>query len=291
MALDAGFCLPGWFRDLPVDQIGPQQVFDALDPIWTRTPETGSRLRGRIAAVLDSARAPDDARPNPAAWSDWLKKKLGDPRKLGKIDHKTGGRVERGHHVALPYASVPAIMARLAETDGAGARALRLVILTASRTSEVLGMTFDEIDFYKAVWTVPASRMKTGEIHEVPLSDQALDILRAQEALRGENPHVFPGRPMRSMSNMSMAMVMRRLGVDATVHGFRSSFRTWASEVANVEFEVAELCLSHRIGSKVSRAYNRTKMTERRRPVMSAWAAFVCGSDASNVIELRRAGA
>ena len=283
--------LPGWFRDLPVDQIGPQPVFDALDPVWTRTPETGSRLRGRIAAVLDSARAPDDARPNPAAWSDWLKKKLGDPRKLGKIDHKTGGRVERGHHVALPYASVPAIMARLAGTGGAGARALRLDILTASRTSEVLGMTFDEIDFYKAVWTVPASRMKTGEIHEVPLSDQALDILRAQEALRGENPHVFPGRPMRSMSNMSMAMVMRRLGVDATVHGFRSSFRTWASEVANVEFEVAELCLSHRIGSKVSRAYNRTKMTERRRPVMSAWAAFVCGSDASNVIELRRAGA
>ena len=123
-------------------------------------------------------------------------------------------------------------MARLAETGGAGARPLRLVILTASRTSEVLGMTFDEVDFDKAVWTVPASRMKTGEIHEVPLSNQALDILRAQEALRGENPHVFPGRAMRSMSNMSMAMVMRRLGVDATVHGFRSSFRTWASEVA-----------------------------------------------------------
>jgi integrase len=288
--------LPAWFRSLPVDQIGPQQVFDALDPIWTRTPETGSRLRGRMAAVWDSARAPDDMSANPAAWSDWLKRKLGDPKKLGKTDRLTGERLARGNHAALPYADVPALMARLKEADGAAALALQFTILTATRTNETLGMTFDEIDSDtadKVVWRIPADRMKTGEVHEVPLSDAALAILRAQEAGRGQNPnpHVFPGRPMRPMSNMSMAMVMRRLKVPATVHGFRSSFRTWASEVANVEFEVAEACLSHRVGSAVSRAYNRTKMTERRRPIMSAWSSFVTGEAGDNVIELRMTGA
>jgi integrase len=283
--------LPAWFRSLPVDQIGPQQVFDALDPIWTRTPETGSRLRGRMAAVWDSARAPDDMSANPAAWSDWLKRKLGDPKKLGKTDRLTGERLARGNHAALPYAEIPALMARLKQTPGVAALALQFTILTATRTNETLGMAFDEVDFAKAVWTVPADRMKTGELHEIPLSEATIDILRAQGAQRGENPHVFPGRPMRPLSNMSMAMVMRRLKIPATVHGFRSSFRTWASEVANVEFEVAEACLSHRIGSAVSRAYNRTKMTERRRPIMSAWADFVTGKTGDNVVELRRAGA
>ena len=153
----------------------------------------------------------------------------------------------------MPYADVPALMARLANTDGAAARALRLVILTASRTSEVLGMTFDEVDFDKAVWTVPEERMKTGEKHSVPLSDAAVAILKAQHETRGRSPHIFPGRPTKPLSNMSMAMLLRRMGVEATVHGFRSSFRVWCSEIAHVEFEVAELCLSHHIGSKVSR--------------------------------------
>ena len=178
--------LPAWFRDLPVDQIGPQQVFDALDPIWTRTPETGSRLRGRMASVWDSARAPDDMRSNPAAWSDWLKRKLGNPKKLGKTDRLTGERIERGNHAAMSYANVPAFMTRLGEAPGGAARALAFTVLTCARTNETLGMTFDEVDFDKALWTVPASRMKTGELHEVPLSDAALAVLRAQyEALGG----------------------------------------------------------------------------------------------------------
>ena len=250
-----------------------------------------------MASVWDSARAPDDMRSNPAAWSDWLKRKLGNPKKLGKTDRLTGERIERGNHAAMSYANVPAFTTRLGDAPGGAARALAFTVLTCARTNETLGMTFDEVDFDKALWTVPASRMKTGELHEVPLSDAAVAILRAQEALailraretgRGQNPHVFPGRPMRPLSNMALAMVMRRMKVaDATVHGFRSSFRTWASEVANVEFEVAEACLSHRVGSAVSRAYNRTKMTERRRPIMSAWAAYVSGADASNVVQLR----
>ena len=144
--------------------------------------------------MWDSARAPDDMRSNPAAWSDWLKRKLGDPKKLGKIDRSTGERLARGNHAAMPYAYVPALMARLerARCRGCGAR---FTILTATRTNETLGMTFDEVDFAKALWTVPADRMKTGELHEVPLSDAALDILRAQESsarIRIE-PYVFPG--------------------------------------------------------------------------------------------------
>ena len=123
----------------------------------------------------------------------------------------------------------------------------------------------------------------------MPLGDRALDILRTLEAKRGHNPHVFVGRPMRGLSNMALAMLLRRLEIDATVHGCRTSFRTWCSEVAHVEFELAELCLSHRIGNAVSRVYNRTTMIERRRPIMSAWADHVTSSNAGNVVALRRA--
>ena len=283
--------LPASFRSLPVDQIGPKQVFDALDPIWADTPETAQRLRGRIATVLDFARKPDDTRPNPAAWSGWLKTKLGTAKKLGKIDPKSGERVERGHYAAMPYEALPAFMARLSEIDSVASRALQFTILTASRTNEALGARWDEINFDEAVWTVPPERMKTGEIHKVPLSDAALAILYAQRERRGNNPHVFPGRPMRSLGASTMPMMARRLDAEATVHGFRSSFRVWCSNVAHVEFELAEAALSHRIGSAVSRDYNRTTMLARRRPIMSAWASFVTGKTNDNVIELRRTGA
>ena len=137
--------------------------------------------------------------------------------------------------------------------------------------------TFDEPDFPTAVWSRPEDHMKMGEAHDVPLSDQALAILRAQKAVRGENPHIFPSRPMRGLSNMSMAMLMRRLGAgDFTVHGFRTSFRTWAGE-NKVTFEVAEYCLAHAVGNAASQAYNRTTLLDLRRPVMASWAAYVTG--------------
>jgi integrase len=221
-------------------------VLRVLEPKWRDAPETMSRLRGRIEVVLAAAQVAgwiDPDKPNPARWRGWLDHMLANPKKIG----------DRGHHAALGYASIPALMARLAGTEGAAAKALRLVILTASRTSEVLGMRFDEVDFDSAVWRVPANRMKTNEVHEVPLSDAAVAILRAQEAQRGENLYVFPGRPMRGLSNMALLMLLRRMGVAVTAHGMRTSFRTWCSEVAHVEFELAELCLSHRIGSAVSR--------------------------------------
>jgi integrase len=163
----------------------------------------------------------------------------------------------------MPYAEVPAFMARLKGTVGVASLALQFTILTACRTSEVLGTIFDEVDFEQAILSKPPAKMKTDEAFSVPLSDRAIDILRAQEALRGRNPHVFPGRPTKPLSNMALAMLLRRLGVDVTVHGFRTSFRTWCSDVAHAEFEIAEMCLSHRVGSAVSRAYNRTTTSSR----------------------------
>jgi integrase len=283
--------LPASFRSLPVEEIGPQHVFDALDPIWAVKPETASRLRGRIEAVLDFARKPDDVKPNPAAFSGWLKIKLGSAKKLGKIDRKTGERVERGHYAAMPYKAIPAFMARLMEIDSVASRVLQFTILTAARSGEALGATWDEISFDEAVWEVSPERMKTGEKHEAPLSDAALAILYAQRKardVRGQNPHVFPGaRPMRPISAMAMLLLARRLGSEATVHGMRTSFRTWCSEVAHAEFEVAEAALSHRVGNAVSRAYNRTSLLERRRPIMQAWSDFVTGK--TNVVPIRAA--
>ncbi len=149
-------------------------------------------------------------------------------------------------------------------------------------------MTWDEIDFGKAVWRVPASRMKMQKPHDVPLSDPALAILRTQEIGRGDNPHMFPGRPMRPLSTMAMRVLLKRLGVGATVHGFRASFRMWAAEVAHAPFEIAEVRLAHQVGNAVVHAYQRSSMLERRRPIMSAWAAFLSGGADSNVVSIKR---
>jgi integrase len=182
-----------------------------------------------------------------------------------------------------------------------GAPTWAATILCAVRTGETLGMIFDEIDFDTATLSIPKERMKMDKPHDVPLSTHALDILRAQEAERGSNPHVFPGRPMRPLSNMSMAMLMRRLGAgDFTAHGFRTSFRTWAGE-NKVAFEIAEHCLAHAVGNAASQAYNRTTLLNLRRPVMASWAAYVTGDpdwkrylkdDAdSNVVPIKRGAA
>ena len=266
-------------RKKPVDQITTDDVLGVLEPLWPTIPETASRLRGRIERVLNAARArghigKDVA--NPARWKDHLDELLPKPKKL-----------TRGHHAAMPYAELPAFMARLAGIDSDASRALQLTILTASRTSEVLRMTFDEFDLDKAVWTVPAARMKMAKPHDVPLSDATLDILRRQCTERGNNPHVFGGRPMRPLSGMAMAMMLRRLNTPVTVHGFRSSFRDWAAE-QGVAFDLAEASLAHAIGSNVTRSYLRTSMLELRRPVLQKWANYVTGVEADNVVALKR---
>ena len=231
-------------------------------------PETASRLRGRIEAVITAAQVdgwiPED-KPNPARWKNWLSRKLPPPKKLGS----------RGHHAAMPYDQLPAFMARLAETPGVASRALMFTILTCARTSEALNAAWDEIDFGKATWSIPKERMKMGEPHRVPLSAPALAILRALDLARGKNPFVFPGRPMRALSNMSMAMLLRRMKCEVTVHGFRSSFRNWATEIDKTEYATAERCLAHAVGSDAALAYDRSDRLELRRPV-----AADAGSDA-----------
>jgi integrase len=178
-------------------------------------------------------------------------------------------------------------MARLSTTLGAPAKALAFTILTAARSGEVLNATWDEIDFEAATWTVPASRMKMGKPHAVPLSDEAVAILKALEATHGKSPYVFPGSiPRRPLSVMSLKMRMNGLGAgDYTPHGMRSAARSWMADNA-VPFELAEACLAHAVGNAVVQAYQRSSMLERRRPIMSAWANFVCAADAANVVAL-----
>jgi integrase len=284
-------------RDLPVDQVDTAAILSVLRPIWNDKPETASRLRGRIEAVLASAQVDgwiEEGRSNPARWKNWLDHKLAAPKKLGKIDRKTGEKIKRSSHAAMPYDQLPAFMAKLAETPGTAAKALRITILTCARTDETLGMPFDEIDFDKAIWSLPKERMKMGKPHRVPLSDPALAILRRQqeekERSRSENPFVFAGRPMRSLSNMSMAMLLRRLGHgDVTVHGFRSSFRDWATEVEKAEYTTAERCLAHTVGSDAALSYDRSDRLDLRRPIMARWAEYCCGDTGSNVVQLRAA--
>jgi integrase len=301
--------LPTWFRGLPVDEIGPKQVFAALDPIWAKTPETASRLRGRIAAVLEDAREPEDVRPNPAQWTGWLKTKLGSPRELGKLDRTTGERVARSNHAAMPYKDVPAFMAKLQATPGVAAKALQFVILTGARSGEMFGMTFDEVklDYEELVadgvratipaWIVPAARMKkghkhfseTGEPHRVPLSPQAIDIFNDQLAKRSprqeyvfESPIGVGSKVHRDgahlpLSSMALAMTMRRLGAgEYTVHGFRTSLHKWATEIAKADLATVEKCLAHKIGTKVTQAYDRSDRFVLRQPLMVRWADYVC---------------
>jgi integrase len=266
------YCGP--IRMKPINEIGTADVLAVLKPIWKDIPETASRLRGRIEAVLDAARAlnhiPED-KANPARWKGHLDKLLPKAAKLS-----------RGHQKALPYADVPAFVARLRASGGMAVLALEFLILTATRTGETLGAQWREIDLDNAIWTIPPDRMKTGDAFSVPLSEQAVAILADARRMARKEPtadsFVFPGViPKKPLSNMALAMLLRRMDVDATAHGFRTSFRTWCSDVAHVPFEVAEACLSHRIGSAVSRAYARSDMLERRRPVMAAWQGYVDG--------------
>jgi integrase len=272
-------------------------VFAALEPIWDKTPETASRLRGRIEVVIDSARGPGDERRNPAAWSGWLKMKLGAPPDI-KLDRKTGERVAQGHHAATDWRDVPAFVAKLAAMDTTAARALEFLILTASRTSEVIDMPWDEVgdlDAPQPTWIVPKARMKMKRDHLVPFSPRAVDILRERLAQRstgsfGPHPFVFEGdRPRRGLSQMSLLMLLRRMKVDCTGHGFRSSFRTWCAD-KGVALEVAESALAHAPFNAIIQAYQRSSTLERRRPVMTAWADFVTGkTKPSEVVPIRQA--
>jgi integrase len=250
-------------RRLPVDKITTDDVLSVLKPLWNEKPETASRLRGRIERVLDAAKAQGlRAGENPARWRGHLDQLL--PKRQ---------RLTRGHHAAMSYAEMPAFMDDLRARQSTAARALEFAILTAARSGEVLGLRWEEIDLDRAVWTVPANRMKAGREHRVPLSRPALKLLKAMhEGCDGK--FVFPGqKPGKPLSVMALEMVLRRMKVEAvTVHGFRSAFRDWAAERTNFSNEVCEAALAHVIENKAEAAYRRGDLFDKRRKLMDAWA-------------------
>jgi integrase len=251
------------FWKVPVDQVDTHHVEKALQTIWLEKPETARRVRARIERMLDSAKAQGlRSGENPARWGGHLKSVM--------AAHPRGARK---HHAAMPYKVLPDFMERLRALDSVSARALEFAILTAARTGEVLGARWDEFDLEGKLWTVPADRMKARVQHRVPLSDRAVSILEDLQKLGSE--YVFPGSKAGGhLSNMSMAMVLRRLKVAVTPHGFRSSFRDWVGEETGYPREVAEAALAHKVGSEVERAYRRGDALEKRRVLMAHWAAY-----------------
>lgn len=239
-------------------------VVKILEPIWTGKTETASRLRGRIESVLDWATVRGYRKgENPARWQGHLDKILAKPSKVTKVEH----------HAALPYNQVAGFMADLAKREGMAARALEVLILTATRSGEVRGATWEEIDIDGALWTVPASRMKAGKEHRVPLSQQVIEKLRALPRL-ADNSLVFPAPRGGVLSDMTMTAVMRRMGVTAVPHGFRSSFRDWAGETTAYPREVIEHALAHQLKDKAEAAYQRGDLLAKRARLMEAWSQF-----------------
>jgi integrase len=250
--------------NLPVGSIDTAAVLRVLSPIWRAKPETASKIRRRIEAVIDYAMASGlaERRANPAMWK-------------GNLEHalaSNGGAV--AHHAAMPWRDVPAFMARLKSAEGSAPAALALAILCASRTGEVLSAQWDEIDLDAKRWTIPAERMKMDVEHVVPLSGAAVELLRGLPRIEA---FVFPGAKRgRPMSDRSLSKIMKnRLKVDEfTVHGFRSSFRDWCGN-QGIDRELAERSLAHKFGNEVEASYARDTLVERRRDVMEKWARFV----------------
>ena len=257
-----------------MSEITADHVHAILKPIWHTKTETASRVRSRIETVLDYAKANKHRDgENPAKWDGNLKHRLASPKKIAKVKH----------HDALDYRQVGAFMAQLRERKGIAALALEFAILTCARTSEVTGATWAEID--SDVWTVPADRIKNGKEHTVPLTKAALAVLHKVRAITEKiggavaaSNLLFPNDLTgEALSESGMSAVLKRMGQDVTVHGFRSTFRDWAGELSNFPSDLAELALSHTVGSKVEQAYRRGTGFQKRRVMAEAWASY-CGA-------------
>jgi integrase len=267
--------------DLAVASIATDDVLRVLQPIWQAKPETASRVRGRIEAVLDYAAARGWRQgENPARWRGHLANLLPARAKVARVVH----------HAALPWQEIGAFMARLRQHRATAARALEFTVLTAARTGEVIGARWPEVGMDAAVWTVPAERMKGHRAHRVPLSAAALAVLRHMLPLRPAegDGFVFPGlRPGKPLSNMAMLKLLERMGHgDLTVHGFRSAFRDWCEEATHTPQAVAEAALAHAVADKVEAAYRRGDLFAKRAALMEEWAAF-CAKAPGAVVALR----
>jgi integrase len=265
-------------RSMPVASITTQTVVDVLTPIWHSHHESASRLRNRVEAVLDMAKARGlRSGDNPAA-SLFINELLPVPKKT-----------EKRHFNAMPYADLPGFMAALRQRQGSAERALEFLTLTVGRTDEVLGAEWKEINFDKRIWTVPANRMKTRQEHKVPLVQAAVDLLDALP--RDYHDLVFlssqAGKPL---SAETMLRVLRRMGRSETVHGLRSSFHDWAAETKGPDIaplHIIEMCLAHKVGNAITEAYRHTDLLAKRRVLLDAWAEF-CTSRGADVVPMRR---
>lgn len=260
--------------DLPVSEITGPMVRDLLAEIWLTKPETARRVRQRVGAVLDWAYS--------KGWREAEAPMRSITKGLPRQPRSTA------HHPALPYSDVPAFLAKLREGQPTyGRLALEALILTAARSGEIRGATWTELDVDRALWTVPATRMKAGKEHVVPLSGEALALFERAKTLRQRGVDlIFPGAKRgKPMSDMTLVKIMRDMKVDATPHGFRSSFRDWAADETTYPSEVAEAALAHAVSDKIVAAYRRTDFLEKRRSLMAGWGAF-CAQRIDNVVRL-----
>lgn len=259
---------------LSVDKVDTSLVMRILEPIWSTKSETASRLRGRLESVLDwAAVRKHRTSENPARWKGHLDTLLPARSKVARVQH----------HAALPWKEIGPFMTALTTQAGIGALALQFTILTAARSGEVRGMTWDEVNIECGVWVIPAERMKAGREHRVPLSPPAIAILEQLKPLRqAVKEVVFPGiRDRKPLSDMTLTAVLRRMDrKDLTAHGFRSTFRDWAAEGTDYPADMAEMALAHTISSKVEAAYRRGDMFEKRRAMMNDWAKLCVGPSA-----------
>jgi len=262
--------------DKALDEIEMEHILEILTPIWTSRTETASRLRGRIEWILAAATTKKlRSGTNPASWKNYLQTILPSPKKVTKVIH----------HKAMHYSQVPDLICQLKNLCTISALALEFTILNGSRSGEVFGGLKSEIN--SGVWIIPAARMKAGKEHRVPLCQRSLDIIDIASAMDPNSKYLFSknGKPL---SNMAMSMVLRRMKLDVTVHGFRSSFRDWISEKTYYPSEVAEMALAHTIGNKVEAAYRRQDLLEKRRQLLLDWEKY-CSSAQNKIHQLKAA--
>lgn len=262
--------------DLPVNQVTATQVHDLLAAIWLEKPETARRVRQRVGMVLDWAFS-KGFRETEAPMRSITKGLPRQPRNAG-------------HHAAMPYGDVPGFLSRLHEKETWGRLALEAAILTAARSGEIRGITWDELDLDAGLWTIPTGRMKAKREHVVPLSPAAKRVFQRAAELRTEGvSFVFHGaRRGKPMSDMTLMKVLRDMGEPFTAHGFRSSFRDWVSETTSFPGELAEAALAHAVGNKTEAAYRRGNLLEKRRKLMDAWGSY-CDGAGGTVVRLAAA--
>ena len=268
------------FGNRPVDQIGTAEVLNALSKIWLAKPETARRVRQRIGTVLD--------------WAKAAEYRSGDNPINGIAKGLPKQPKRKSHHAALPYSEVSTFITDLQQTDANESTrlAFEFLILTATRTSEVILAEWLEIDLEKNAWTIPANRMKAGRKYRIPLSSRCLEILERAQELSDGGPYVFPSQSAKKpLSTMVFLMMIRRMGQDITTHGFRSTFRDWAAERTNFSRQVCEMALAHSVSDKTEAAYLRGDLFDKRRELMDTWAAYACADKSDKVVTLRQTSA